>query len=92
MCVHTCVCACMYICVCLSVCMCVCAYVLVSVCVCVNITNSVHCSIVKEELSDDASSLPLVNGRVVAWVSTYMHAMYNCKMIGCIISALLYSS
>ena len=71
MCLHTCVCACMYICVCLSVCVrawfvsvCVC------VCVCVNITNSVHCSIVKEELSDDASSLPLVNGRVVAWVST----------------------
>ena len=44
------------------------------------------CSIVKEEISDDASSLPLVNGRVVAWVC--LHAIISYKSI---IIALLFS-
>ena len=44
--------------------MCMC----VDVCVCNDSTIKYTCSIVKEEISDDASTLPLVNGRVVAWV------------------------
>ena len=49
------------------VCVCVCVCVSVSV---YNDLISVHYSIVKEEITDDTCGLPLVNGRVVAWVST----------------------